>query len=87
MLELMEPPKIPRLVEGKQVFESTEGIPGVEEGVVKLVGLSQNPRIVGGKRFFKRTDLITPGAEEGTVGLPKNPMVARGKIFKRAEGI
>ncbi|MCI78147.1 hypothetical protein A2U01_0099417, partial [Trifolium medium] len=76
-----------RLVEGKQVFESTEGIPGVEEGVVKLVGLSQNPRIVGGKRFSRRKDLITPGAEEGMVtlvGLPKNPMVARGKIFKRA---
>ncbi|MCI89502.1 hypothetical protein A2U01_0110791, partial [Trifolium medium] len=57
---------------------------------VKLVGLSQNPRIVGGKRFFRSTDLITPGAEEGTmnlVGLPKNPMVVGGNIFMRAEGI
>ncbi|MCI67071.1 hypothetical protein A2U01_0088329, partial [Trifolium medium] len=43
------------------------GIPGVEEGVVKLVGLSQNSRMVGGKRFFWRTDLITPGAEDGSV--------------------
>ncbi|MCI53584.1 hypothetical protein A2U01_0074831 [Trifolium medium] len=34
MLELVEPPKIPRLVKGKQVFESTEGIPEIEEGVV-----------------------------------------------------
>jgi hypothetical protein len=41
LLELEQPPKIPRLVEDKQVFESTEGIPGVEEGVVKLVGLSK----------------------------------------------
>jgi hypothetical protein len=38
MLELVELPKIPRLVEGKQTFKSTEGISGVEEGVVKLVG-------------------------------------------------
>ncbi|MCI65212.1 hypothetical protein A2U01_0086470, partial [Trifolium medium] len=56
---------------------------GVEEGVVKLVGLSQNPRIVRVKRFFRRTDLITLGAEEGTVtlvGLPKNPMVVGCKI-------
>ncbi|MCI74503.1 hypothetical protein A2U01_0095767, partial [Trifolium medium] len=74
----------------KQVFESTEGIPGVEEGVVKLVWLSQNLRIVGGKRFFRRTDLITPVAEDGSVnlmGLPQNPMVMGGKIFMRAEGI
>ncbi|MCI41708.1 hypothetical protein A2U01_0062942 [Trifolium medium] len=46
--------------------------------------------IVGSKRFFRRTDLITPGAEEGAVnlvGLPKNPMVMGDKIFMRAEGI
>ncbi|MCI87509.1 hypothetical protein A2U01_0108793 [Trifolium medium] len=41
MLQLVEPPKIPRLAGGKQFFESTESIPGVEEGVVRLVGLSK----------------------------------------------
>ncbi|MCI45812.1 hypothetical protein A2U01_0067051 [Trifolium medium] len=46
--------------------------------------------IVGSRRFFRRTDLITPWAEESAVnlvGLPKNPMVVGGKIFMRAEGI
>jgi hypothetical protein len=38
MLQLVELPNIPRLVEGKQTFKSTKGISGVEEGVVKLVG-------------------------------------------------
>ncbi|MCI84364.1 hypothetical protein A2U01_0105642, partial [Trifolium medium] len=58
--------------------------------MVKLVGLSQNPRIVGGKRFFRRTGLIIPGAEDVTVKLVellKIPTVVGGKIFKRAEGI
>ncbi|PNX67025.1 hypothetical protein L195_g063329, partial [Trifolium pratense] len=27
----MEPPKIPRLVGGKQIFKSTEDIPGIEK--------------------------------------------------------
>jgi hypothetical protein len=40
MLQLVELPKIPRLVGNKQFFKSVEGIPGVEEGVVKLVELS-----------------------------------------------
>ncbi|MCI79343.1 hypothetical protein A2U01_0100614, partial [Trifolium medium] len=43
--------------------------------------------IVGSKHFFKRTDLITPGAEEGAVNLVGAPMVVEGKIFMRAEGI
>jgi hypothetical protein len=40
LLQLVELPKIPRLVGNKQFFKSVEGIPGVEEGVVKLVELS-----------------------------------------------
>ncbi|MCI77467.1 hypothetical protein A2U01_0098737, partial [Trifolium medium] len=40
MLQLVKPHKIPRLVRGKHIFKSTEGILGVEEGVVRLVGLS-----------------------------------------------
>ncbi|KAK2372836.1 hypothetical protein QL285_073927 [Trifolium repens] len=90
LLELEQPPKIPRLVEDKQVFESTEGIPGFEEGVVKLVGLSKRPMIVGCKRIFRRTGLITPGAEEvavSLVGATKNPMVVGDKTFMSAEGI
>ncbi|KAK2450625.1 hypothetical protein QL285_009738 [Trifolium repens] len=90
MLELGQPPKIPGLVGNKQVFESTEGIPGFEEGVVELVGLSKRPMIVGCKRIFRRTGLITPRAEEvavSLVGLPKIPMVFGGKTFMRAEGI
>ncbi|PNX69364.1 hypothetical protein L195_g064397, partial [Trifolium pratense] len=31
MLQLVEPPKIPRLVGGKKIFKSTEGIPGIEK--------------------------------------------------------
>ncbi|MCI90048.1 hypothetical protein A2U01_0111338, partial [Trifolium medium] len=45
--------------------------------VVKLVGLSKRPMIVGNKRFCGRTDLATPGAEEGAmnlVGATKHPM-------------
>ncbi|KAK2433477.1 hypothetical protein QL285_018740 [Trifolium repens] len=83
LLELEQQPKIPRLVEDKQVFESTEGIPGFEEGVVELVGLSKRPMIVGCKRIFRRTGLITPGAEEvavSLVGATKNPMVVGGEI-------
>ncbi|KAK2458211.1 alpha carbonic anhydrase [Trifolium repens] len=90
LLELEQQPKIPRLVEDKQVFESTEGIPGFEEGVVELVGLSKRPLIVGCKRIFMRTGLITPGFEEvavSLVGATKNPMVVGGKTFMRAEGI
>ncbi|KAK2409141.1 alpha carbonic anhydrase [Trifolium repens] len=90
LLELEQQPKIPRMVEDKQVFESTEGIPEFEEGVVKLVGLSKRPMIVGCKRIFRRTSLITPGAEEvavSLVGATKNPMVVGGKTFMRAEGI
>jgi hypothetical protein len=90
LLELEQQPKIPRLVEDKQVFESTEGIPGFEEGVVKLVGLSKRPMIVGCKRIFRRTGLITPGSEEvavSLVGATKNPMVVGDKTFMRAEGI
>ncbi|KAK2410739.1 alpha carbonic anhydrase [Trifolium repens] len=90
LLELEQQPKIPRLVEDKQVFESTEGIPGFEEGVVKLVGLSKRPMIVGCKRISRRTGLITPGAEEvavSLVGATKNPMVVGGKTFMRAEDI
>ncbi|MCI67503.1 hypothetical protein A2U01_0088762, partial [Trifolium medium] len=63
---------------------------GVEEGMVQLVVLSQNPRIVGGKHFFRMTNLISPGAEDVTVkhvDLPKISMVVGGKIFKRAEDI
>ncbi|KAK2397311.1 alpha carbonic anhydrase [Trifolium repens] len=90
LLELEQPPKIQRLVEDKQVFESTEGILGFEEGVVKLVGLSKRPLIVGCKRIFRRTGLITPGAEEvavSLVGATKNPMVVGDKTFMSAEGI
>ncbi|KAK2453266.1 hypothetical protein QL285_000978 [Trifolium repens] len=90
LLELEQQPKIPRLVEDKQVFESTGGIPGFEEGVVKLVGLSKRPMIVGCKRIFRRTGLITPGSEEvavSLVGATKNPMVVGDKTFMRAEGI
>jgi hypothetical protein len=46
--------------------------------------------IVGGKRFFRRAGLITPGAKEvvvNLVGLPKNLMVVGGKFSMRAEGI
>ncbi|MCI39520.1 hypothetical protein A2U01_0060752, partial [Trifolium medium] len=46
--------------------------------------------IVGSKRFFRRTNLITPGAEEGTVnlvGATKHPMIVGINIFMRAEGI
>jgi hypothetical protein len=39
MLVFVELPKIPRLVGNKQFFKSTENIPRIEEGVVKLVGL------------------------------------------------
>jgi hypothetical protein len=78
MLELVELPKIPRLDGDKQIFKSTEDIPRVEEMVVKLVGLSKNRMIVGGKRFFRRTEMITQGTKDGTVG---------NKIFTRAEGI
>ncbi|PNX54750.1 hypothetical protein L195_g048371, partial [Trifolium pratense] len=35
MLRLVEPPKIPRLVGGKQIFNSTESYnPGFEEGTM-----------------------------------------------------
>ncbi|MCI85273.1 hypothetical protein A2U01_0106552, partial [Trifolium medium] len=54
-----------RLVGGKQFFESTKGIPGVEEGVVRLEGYPKNPWIVGSKQFFRRTESYNPG--EGTV--------------------
>jgi hypothetical protein len=57
---------------------------------VKLVGLSQNPRIVGGNCFFRRTNLITPRAEDVTMKLmeqPKIPTLVGDKILKRAEGI
>ena len=90
LLELEQQPKIPRLVEDKQVFESTGGIPGFEEGVVKLVRLSKRPMIVGCKRIFRRTGLIIPGSEEvavSLVGATKNPMVVGDKTFMRAEGI
>ncbi|MCI77364.1 hypothetical protein A2U01_0098634, partial [Trifolium medium] len=46
--------------------------------------------IVGNKRFFRRTNLATSGAEEGVVnlvGAAKHPIVVGGKIFMRAEGI
>jgi hypothetical protein len=57
--------------------------------MMKLVGLSKILMIVGCKRFFRRTGLITQGAEEVAVNLvrlPKNPMVMGGKIFMRAGG-
>ncbi|MCI12460.1 hypothetical protein A2U01_0033565, partial [Trifolium medium] len=70
-------------------------------GLLEVVGYKESlmsqlmeppkiPRIVGSKRFFRRTNLIIPGAEEGTVKLvelPKIPMEVGGKIFLRAEGI
>ncbi|PNX61013.1 hypothetical protein L195_g060463, partial [Trifolium pratense] len=46
--------------------------------------------IVENKRFFRRTDLATLGAEEGAmnlVGATKHPIVVGGKIFMNAEGI
>jgi hypothetical protein len=90
MLELVDLQKIPMLVGDKQFFESTEGIPGVEEGMVKLVRLSKRSMIVGCKRIFKRTSLITPGVKEvamNIVWLLKNPIVVGGKIFMRAKDI
>ncbi|MCI64021.1 hypothetical protein A2U01_0085278, partial [Trifolium medium] len=77
-------------LDGCKFFKNTKDIPGIEEGMVQLVGLSQNPRIVGGKRFFRRTNLIISGNEDVTVKLvelPKIRMMVGGKIFKRAEGI
>jgi hypothetical protein len=46
--------------------------------------------IVGGKRFFRKTYLITSGAKDVTVKLvelPKITMVVGGKVFKRKEGV
>ncbi|PNX57351.1 hypothetical protein L195_g050356, partial [Trifolium pratense] len=46
--------------------------------------------ILGNRRFFRRTDLATLGAEEGAmnlVGATKHPMVVGGEIFMRTEGI
>jgi hypothetical protein len=40
MLQLVELPKISRLVGDKQLFKSTEGNQGVEECMVRLMGLS-----------------------------------------------
>jgi hypothetical protein len=54
---------------GKQFCKSTEGIPGVKEGVVSLVGLSKNSWIVRGKEFLRRMDRYNQGAEEGMVEL------------------
>jgi hypothetical protein len=42
---------------------------GAEWGMVELVGLSKIPMIVGYKRFFGRTKLNTPEAEEVAVNL------------------
>ncbi|CAJ2659843.1 unnamed protein product [Trifolium pratense] len=89
MLQLVEPPKIPGWVRSQAILRE-DGRHSGGRRMVKLVGLSKMPVIVGNKRFFRRTDLATPGAEEGAVnlvGATKHPMVVGGKIFMRAEGI
>ncbi|KAK2452961.1 hypothetical protein QL285_000704 [Trifolium repens] len=89
MLQLVEPPKFPRLVRSQAILREDGGHSGGRR-VVKLVGLSKNSVIVGCKRFFESTELNTPGVEEvavNLVGATKNPMVVGWKIFMRAEGI
>ncbi|PNX59181.1 hypothetical protein L195_g051286 [Trifolium pratense] len=55
---------------------------------MQLVRLSQNPRIVGGKRFLRGMNLITQGAEDVTVKLVGlTPLVVGGKIFKKTKDI
>ncbi|KAK2429918.1 glutathione S-transferase L3 [Trifolium repens] len=75
--ELVEPPKIPRLVRSQAILR--------EDG-----GHSGGRRVLGYKRFFESTELNTPGVEEvavNLVGATKHPMVVGYKIFMRAEGI
>jgi hypothetical protein len=65
-------------------------VKGKKDDIMQLAGLFQNSMIIGGKRFFRRTYLTTLGAKDVTVKLvelPKIPMVVRGKIFKRNEGV
>ncbi|MCI62038.1 hypothetical protein A2U01_0083295, partial [Trifolium medium] len=68
MLQLVESPKIPGLVRIQAILREDRRHSGGQR-VVKLVGLSKRPIIVGNKCFFKRKDLATPGAEEGAVNL------------------
>ena len=53
MLQLVEPPKIPRLVRSQAILREDGGHSGGRR-VVKLVELSKNPMIVGSKRYFRR---------------------------------
>ncbi|MCI36852.1 hypothetical protein A2U01_0058075, partial [Trifolium medium] len=76
MLQFVEPPKIPWLVWSQAILREDKRHSG-DRRVVELVGLSKIPTIVGSKRFFRRTDLITPRAGEGAVnlvGATKHPM-------------
>ncbi|PNX61376.1 hypothetical protein L195_g052422, partial [Trifolium pratense] len=89
MLQLLEPPKIPEWVWSQAILRE-DGRHSGGRRMVKLVGLSKTPMIVGNKRFFRRTNLAAPGPEEGAVnlvGATKHPMVLGGKIFMRAESI
>jgi len=40
------------LSESKKTFNKKEDILGVEEGVVQLMGLLQNVRVIGGKKIL-----------------------------------
>ena len=90
MLQLVEPPKIPRLVRSQAILREDGGHSGGRR-VVKLVELSKKAGDSGAQALLQEgTELATPESEEeavNLVGATKHPMVVGDKIFMRAEGI
>ncbi|KAK2392107.1 hypothetical protein QL285_065502 [Trifolium repens] len=90
MLQLVEPPKIPRLVRSQAILREDGGHSGGRR-VVKLVELSKTAGDSGAQALLQEgTELATPESEEeavNLVGATKHPMVVGDKIFMRAEGI
>ncbi|KAK2420496.1 hypothetical protein QL285_031218 [Trifolium repens] len=90
MLQLVEPPKIPRLVRSQAILREDGGHSGGRR-MVKLVELSKKAGDSGAQALLQEgTELATPESEEvavNLVGATKNSMVVGGKIFMRAEGI
>ncbi|KAK2368030.1 hypothetical protein QL285_081262 [Trifolium repens] len=90
MLQLVEPPKIPRLVRSQAILREDGGHSGGRR-VVKLVELSKKAGDSGAQALLQEgTELATPGSEEeavSLVGATKHPMVVGDMIFMKAEGI
>ena len=77
MLQLVEPPKIPRLVRSQAILREDGGHSGGRR-VVKLVELSKKAGDSGAQALLQEgTELATPESEEEAVNLvaTKNPMV------------